>query len=60
MVRDKIDEVWNKANTNADFMYLNERMENLNKAILETVGQKNYLHIFLEKIGIKRETLSLE
>ena len=60
MVREKIDEVWNKANTNADVMYLNERMENLNKAILETVGQKNYLHIFLEKIGIKRETLSLE
>lgn len=61
LIKNTIDEVWNQANNDADIIYLNERMESLKKAILgSTIGQSNYMRIFLQKIGLQKTDSSLE
>lgn len=55
IIREKIDKVWNETNANADIVYLNERMEILNKAILSQLGSSNYLQIFLQKMGLQKD-----
>lgn len=60
IIQDKIDEVWNKANNDADIIYLNRRMESLKKEIFEHLGEENFMEIFLQKIGIQKNRSSLE
>ncbi|MDD5376688.1 MAG: FecR domain-containing protein [Candidatus Gracilibacteria bacterium] len=59
LVRSTIDEAWAKANSSADAIYLNERMESLKKQILGYAGQTNYMDIFLQKAGLKKTDSSL-
>jgi len=60
IIREKIDETWNKINNDADLIYLNERLENLNKQILGITGKTNYMDIVLRKIGLKKTDSSLQ
>lgn len=60
LLQEKIDEAWNIANSNADVIYLNEKMEALNKEILGYIGKTNYIDVFLQKLGIKKTNTSLE
>ena len=60
LVKDTIDEVWNKVNNDADVIYLNEKMESLKKEILSSAGKLNYLHVFLQKTGLRKVDPSLD
>lgn len=61
LLKNKIDELWNKANNDADVIYLNQRMEALKKQIFESkMGQKNYIDMFLQKIGLQKTKVSLD
>ncbi|EKD44674.1 MAG: hypothetical protein ACD_71C00050G0003 [uncultured bacterium (gcode 4)] len=59
-IQSEIDAIWNKANSDADIIYLNERMESLKKEILGRLGKENYLETFLQKIGLQKSQSSLE
>ncbi|OIP54217.1 hypothetical protein AUK10_01305 [Candidatus Gracilibacteria bacterium CG2_30_37_12] len=61
LLKNKIDELWNKANNDADVIYLNQRMEALKKQIFESkIGQKNYMNTFLQEIGLQKTKVSLD
>ena len=60
LAQNTIDEAWNKINSDADIIYLNERMESLKKEILQNFGKENYMEKFLQKIGLKKSNDSLE
>lgn len=60
LLQDKLDTAWNELNTNADIIYLNAKLEALKQTILQSAGQKNYLDIVLQKLGIATEKPSLE
>lgn len=59
-IQNEIDAIWNKANSDADIIYLNERMESLKKEILEHFGKENFMDIFLRKIGLQKTQSSME
>lgn len=52
LIQDKIDTVWNQANSNADIIYLNDRMTRLRQEITNKFGHTNYLTAVLQKIGL--------
>lgn len=60
LIKNKIDELWNQANNDADVIYLNQRMEFLKKQILSKTGEKNYMNILLQKIGLQKTPVSLD
>lgn len=59
-IQSEIDAIWNKANNDADIIYLNERMESLKKEILEHFGKENFMDMFLRKIGLQKTQSSME
>lgn len=59
LAQEKLDEVWNTLNNDADIIYLNERMESLKKEILGKFGSENRMDSFLRKIGLKETDLTM-
>lgn len=50
LIQDRIDTIWNKANNDADIVYLNERMTSLKQSILENAGQTNSFTTLLQRL----------